>query len=887
MSPDILWHTLESADALQRLDSSESGLSEAEVTLRRRQHGANELDAEPHSRWPAVLLRQFRNLLMIILLLAAGLSVFLGDWVESVAIVAIVLMSVILGFVQEFRAERAIAALREMAAPTARVLRDGHELRIPARDLVPGDIVLIVTGDIVAADGRILEASNLKADEAPLTGESVPVDKSTGALSDTTLPIGDRSNMLYAGTAVTYGRGRMLVTATGMASEFGKVAGLVQTVKAGLTPLQVQINRIGRWLGVLALLVIVLITLTGLQRQQGLFEMFLFGIALAVAVVPEALPAVITISLALGVQRMARRHALVRHLPAVETLGSTSVICADKTGTLTRNEMTARRIYAGGQNISVSGSGYATEGVFLAEDGGKGITEPLAATLRAAALASDARLIEEQGAMVVRGDPTEAALVVAAAKAGLDKGRLEQECPRIAEQPFESAARRMTTLHRCGDSRVAYIKGAPEAIVAICSKWLTDDGEAALEADHAQAIYQSARNMAGEALRVIALARRGDVTLEECDKDLVFLGLIGMSDPPRAEVRQAVATCKSAGIRPIVMTGDHPDTARAIAQELDILDKGEVITGPELSAMDEQALARRVTDIDVYARVDPAHKLRIIEAWQKHGKVVAMTGDGVNDAPALKRADVGVAMGIRGTDVSRAAASMILTDDNFASIVGAVEEGRVIFANIRKYLMYLLSSNIGEIGLIAGATLAGLPLPLTAVQILYINLATDGFPALGLSVDPPDENLMTQVPRAREEGVFSRPTLLLMLIGGFWSTLVNFSLFKWVLESGRGLSEAMTMTFISLVLIQFFKAYSFRSVAVSVFRRPFANKWLNLAIVWELILLSLIVYLPILHEPFGTFALSVRDWGLAGAVAFTVVPVLEIAKYALTKSSST
>ena len=882
-APGDAWYLLTPEEALNRLGSSASGLEPAQAASQLSRYGYNELATGAERTWLTVLASQFRSVLMLILLVAAGLSAFLGDLVEAAVIATIVLMSIVLGFVQEFRAEHALVALRRMAAPSAKVVRGGNKEKIAARDLVPGDVVLIAAGDLVPADGRLLEAVNLKVDEAALTGESVAVDKHAAVLAAREQSLGDQTNMLFMGTVATYGRARMLVTATGMASEFGRISGLIESVRQELTPLQVQINRVGRWLGVVALLVILLITLIGPLADQGLFEMFLFGIALAVAVVPEALPAVITISLALGVQKMASKNALIRYLPAVETLGSTSVICSDKTGTLTRNEMTVRRILSAGQTVSVSGSGYGMEGTFTVAGQAVSISGALRRVLQAGALSTDAVIKPGQGPVEIQGDPTEAALVVAAAKAGLHKAQLEAECQRIAEKPFDSVSKRMTTLHRCGTRQTAFVKGAPEVIVPACSRWLDDQGEKDLGKDGVARIMEAAHAMASDSLRVIALAERSDVTIEDCEHELVFLGLMGMSDPPRAEVKQAVATCKSAGIRSVIMTGDHRDTARAIATELGILGNGRVVTGKELAAMDDATLASAVTDISVYARVTPEHKLRVVEAWQKRGDIVAMTGDGINDAPALKRADVGIAMGLRGTDVSRAAAAMILTDDNFASIVNAVHEGRVIFANIRKYLMYLLSSNLGEIGLIAAAALAGLPLPLTAVQILYINLATDGLPALALSVDPPEEDLMKRAPRKRGEGIFSRSALLLVLIGGLWSAFVNFSLFSWALATGKDLGKAMTMTFVSLVLIQFFKAYSFRSVSHTTLRRPFSNKWLNRAVTWELVLLAVIVYVPVLHAPFGTFALAAADWLLVSVAALTIVPVLDIAKYFLNR----
>jgi Ca2+-transporting ATPase len=617
--------------------------------------------------------------------------------------------------------------------------------------------------------------------------------------------------------------------------------------------------------------------------------MLIFGIALAVAVVPEALPAVVTISLALGVQRLVKRRALMRRLPAVETLGSTSVICSDKTGTLTRDEMTARKLYVAGHVLDVSGAGYRPHGEFsfegkrieLAAEHDHPLRRPVRELLRAAALASDARIVkgEQAETWAIHGDPTEGALVVAAAKAGLHKAELEQRFPRRHEIPFASETKRMTTLHEHAEGMVAYAKGAPEVILASCVARRTADGEVPLDEAHRRAILEAARRMAGEALRVLAVARRSDATAENAEREMTFLGLVGMIDPPRPEAKGAIHTCEQAGIRVVMITGDHPVTAQAVADELGILKDGRVVTGAELEQMSDAELAREAESISVYARVSPADKLRVVEALQERGHVVAMTGDGVNDAPALKRADIGVAMGITGTDVAREAAAMTLTDDNFASIVAAVEEGRGIFGNIKKYLMFLLSSNIGEIGLMAGATLLGLPLPLTAVQILYVNLATDGLPALALAVDPPEADLMRRAPRDPRRGIFTRPVVVLMMVGGVWSMLVNLSLFAWALGSGRSAVESMTMAFVSLVLIQFIKAYNFRSDRISVLQRPFANRWLNLAIAWELALLALIVYLPALHEPFGTFALPAVDWAIIIGVSLTILPVLELAKW--------
>jgi P-type Ca2+ transporter type 2C len=875
------WHTLTIEESLESLESGPRGLTSDEAARRLEKFGPNELQAQAHvSAW-SILLEQFKNVLIIILLLATALSAFLGHGVEAIAITVIVLFAVILGFIQEYRAERAIEALREMAAPNATVIRDGIEQRVPASEVVPGDVILLATGDKVPADARLMEAVNLQTVEAPLTGESAPVEKHSMALPEAQLPAGDQRNMAFAGTAVTYGRGRALIVATGMATEFGKIARMLQDVDTVKTPLQGNLDRLGKSLARAAFAVVFVIVILGLFRGQPFVEMLIFGVALAVAVVPEALPAVVTISLALGVKRMVRRNALIRRLPAVETLGSTSVICSDKTGTLTKDEMTVRKLYVAGHTIEVSGTGYEPRGSFSMNGSGAAAPASLSMMLRAAALASDARVEQRNGAGTweVKGDPTEGALVVAAAKAGLNKPELDKQFSRVSEIPFTAETKRMTTLHETPGGVVAYSKGAPEVIVQSCTLQLTDTGVEPLDEARRAEVLDRARQMAGEALRVLAIAYKPRAAVEDAEHAMTLLGLAGMIDPPRPEAKAAIRRCEEAGIKVMMITGDHPLTAKAVAEELGLSKHGEVVNGAELEAMDDAQLEREVESIEVCARVSPAHKLRVVTALQNRGQVVAMTGDGVNDAPALKKADIGIAMGITGTDVSKEAAAMTLTDDNFASIVAAVEEGRGIFSNIKKYLMYLLSSNIGEIGLMAGATLFGLPLPLSAVQILYVNLATDGLPALALAVDPPEEGLMQRPPRNARSGIFTRPVVLLMLVGGVWSAIVNLGLFVWALSSGRSVQEAMTMTFVSLVLIQFFKAYNFRSDRLSVFHRPFANKWLNLAIVWELVMLGLILYVPLLERTFGTFPLTAIDWVIIAAAALTVSPVLELTKW--------
>jgi len=876
-----LWHTLSTDSVFARLKSSPAGLTTADAAQRLAESGPNELQAAHRiSPW-TILIEQFKNVLIVILLAATVLSIFLGHGIEAVAIAVIVLFAVLLGFMQEYRAERAIEALRRMAAPTATALRDGVEVGVPARDLVPGDVILLRAGDKIPADVRLIEAINLQIEEAALTGESVPVEKHASPLANPELAVGDRKNMAYAGTAATYGRGRAVVVATGMATEFGKIAQLLQTIETGKTPLQENLDKVGHALARAAFVVVVIIVALGLFRGQPVIEMLIFGVALAVAVVPEALPAVVTISLAIGVQRMVKRNALMRRLSAVETLGSTSVICSDKTGTLTKDEMTARRLFVAGQMLHISGAGYEPRGQFSLDGLQVEPSAPAKLLLQAAALASDTHIVHSaaDGHWHIKGDPTEGALVVAAAKAGISKAEVESQYPRVNEIPFTSETKRMTTLHAAPEGVIAYSKGAPEIILASCARWLTGDGEAPLDAAGQQLILDAARHMASEALRVLAVASKPGASLENAEREMTFLGLVGMIDPPRPEARAAIQTCEQAGIKPVMITGDHPLTAQAVARELGLLKTGRVVTGAELEAMSEAELDREVDNIEVYARVSPAHKLRVVTALQKKGHITAMTGDGVNDAPALKKADIGIAMGITGTDVTKEAAAMTLTDDNFASIVAAVEEGRGIFGNIKKYLMYLLSSNVGEILLMAGAPLLGMPLPLTAVQILYVNLATDGLPALALAVDPPEPDLMRRRPRNPRAGIFTRPVVVLMIAAGLWSAAINLSLFAWALNSGRSIEQAMTITFVSLVLIQFFKAYNFRSDRHSVSKQPFANKWLNLAIVWELLLLAVIVYAPFLQKPFGTFSLPLMDWAIIIVCALSILPGLELIKW--------
>jgi len=890
MAEEQEWYRREAEDALSALKSGRDGLAPPEAQKRLRRYGANELaEKKGVSPW-SLFLQQFKSFLIIILLIAVVLSAILGEVADAVIIGIIILFASGLGFFQEYRAERAMEALRRMAAPMASVRRGGKEVEIPARELVPGDIIILRTGDKIAADARLIEAVNLKTGEAALTGESTPVEKEDSVIGGEA-PVGDRRNMVYMGTAVIGGRGNAIVTATGMDTEFGQIASLLQEVKAERTPLEINLDRTGKWIAISALSLCFLLAGLGVLRGHELLEMLIWGIALAVAAVPEALPAVVAISLSLGVRRMAKRHALIRKLPAVETLGSTTFICSDKTGTLTQGKMTVRRIYADDSSIDVSGVGYEPEGEFSA--GGEKLSvesqSALERLLLIGALCNDTALTASGRVWEVSGDPTAGSLLVPAAKAGLWPEELNRQFPRIGEIPFSSERKRMTTVHRTPEGSVAYSKGAPELVLGSCRYIYAEGRERELTDKDRESIIAVGRGMSDDALRVLGLAYKrlddGEIS-EAIEQDMVFTGLVGMIDPPRPEAKKAIERCYRAGVKSVMITGDHKKTAVAIARELGLLKEGLALTGVELDALSQPELEEMVEKIEVYARVSPAHKLRVVEALTKRGHVVAMTGDGVNDAPALKKADIGIAMGITGTDVTTEAADMVLTDDNFASIVAAIEEGRGIFSNIKKYLMYLLSSNIGEILLMAGAILfgplLGLPagaIPLVAIQILWVNLATDGLPAIALSVDPPAPDLMKQKPRPRGQGVFTREVVTLMVVGGVWSCLVNLGVFKWALDAGRGMLEAQALCFITLVLIQFFKAYNFRSDKQSIFKIGFfKNKWLNIAIVWEIALLVVIVYTPALQPSFHTFSLGGFDWLLVVLLAATVFPVLELTK---------
>ena len=881
------WHTLSLLDLCKQLKVDGSvGISRKEAVKRQERYGVNELVVAARPSVFRLFFGQFNNALIWILFAGIVFSVLSGKIVEAVTIGAITFLAAVLGFVQEWHAERALEALRDMSAPLALVLRDGVEQEIPARDVVPGDVLILVMGDRVPADARILSEMNVKVDEAALTGESVSVGKNSTAVYPEGAALGDQRNMVFAGTNVTYGRARAVVVATGMQTEFGKIARLLEKVKPQKTPLQLSLNQLGVSLSKWAIFLVFFVVVIGVFRGQGLVETLVFGIALAVAAVPEALPAVVTIALAIGVQRMSKRNALIRYLPAVETLGCTTYICSDKTGTLTKDEMTVRRVLLGADTIlEVTGSGYDPKGSYLMKGMPFEITDHLRQLLRAAVLSSDASVVKTDGTWGLNGDPTEAALVVAAGKAGVQKELVDETFPRIAEIPFSSEAKRMTTLNQTPNGTVAYVKGAAEVLLASCSHIQMADGIAPLTEPMRAAIRGTIQSFAQSALRVIASAYLPVSDIAQADRDLIFLGVFGMIDPPRPEVKAAIQTCRDAGIKILMITGDHADTAGAIARELNILQPdGRIVTGSELDTMNQAELEHEVESISVCARVSPSHKLRVVEALQARGHVVAMTGDGINDAPALKKANIGIAMGITGTDVTKEAAVMTLVDDNFASIVAAIEEGRIVFTNIKKFLIYLLSSNIGEIGLVVTTALLGLPLPLTAVQILYINLASDGLPALALAVDSGDGEVMRLPPRDHKAGIFNRSIYTLMAIGGGWIVVSQLALFVWA-KSIVPLDTAMTISFVSIVLMQLLNTYCFRPHYHSILSHPFSNRWLNRAVAWELLLLVCIITIPFFQTVFHVNALSLFEWSVAAITAFTTIPVLELTKYLLRKHS--
>jgi P-type Ca2+ transporter type 2C len=894
------------------------GLTNDEARARLERYGKNELAAEkPVPAWKK-FLAQFKNPLVILLLAATAISTTLwlleGDTAlpyEAIAILAVVMLNALLGYIQEARAQHAVAALRRMSAARASVIRGGVRRSIEASDVVPGDILLIEEGDTISADARLIQSTALQSLEAALTGESLPVAKQVDPVAQDAV-LGDRLDMIFSGTAATYGRGKAVVTATGMQSEMGRIAGMLKKGPQETTPLQRELARVGKLLGKIVIVIAIAMVLTivlveHLRGFEQLLEALVLGVALAVAAVPEGLPAVVTAVLALGVQRMAKRNAIVRHLSAVETLGSATVIASDKTGTLTQNEMTVRTVVTASGKVEFSGTGYAPEGEVRPNPTGGGLLE--AEIKRALAVgdrANNAALEQRDGRWTAQGDPTEAALLVAARKAGLTDEALDARFARVAEIPFSSERKLMSTVHTDAEKQdrvLVFTKGAPDVLLGRCSHELVGTEMSPLNDTRRAEILNTNEQLAGKALRSLGVAFRplpadafeADDVDERVEHELVFAGLIGMIDPPRSNAKQAVARAKAAGIRPIMMTGDHPVTAAVIASELGIAAEAKGISGSELEKMSDETLIRTTRRASVYARVNPQHKLRIVEALQHEGAIVAVTGDGVNDAPALQTADIGIAMGITGTDVSKEAADIVLADDNFASIVAAVEEGRAIFQNIRKFLRYLLSSNIGEVttmffGVLfadaIGLTAAGegsVVLPLLATQILWVNLVTDGAPALALGVDPVDADVMTKPPRPRGEGVITRRmwgTIVYVgaIMAGGTLLVLDASLPGGLIEGTGSLRYAQTMAFTTMVLFSLFAVFNARSDEKSAFVGLFSNSWLWGAVLLSLSLQVAVVYLPFLQRAFSTVSLSARDWLLCAAAASSVLWLGELRK---------
>ena len=894
------------------LPGSDEGLTEREARDRLARDGPNELASAPPTPHWRRFVAEFRSVLVLLLLAATAISLVL--WIherdtalpyDAIAILAIVILNAVLGYVQELRAESAVAALRAMSAPEATVIRDGERRRIPARDVVVDDVILIEEGDTIAADARLVRVAALRVAEAPLTGESVPVEKSLAPVA-ADAALADRTDMVFSGTTAVSGRARARVVATGMNTEIGRIAGMLEALPTESTPLQRELDRLGRTLAVLVIVValVVVAVILAVQQVRGvaaIVNVLLLGVALAVAAVPEGLPTIVTAVLAIGVRRMARRNAIVRRLTAVETLGSATVIASDKTGTLTTNEMTVRVVR------TASGRAAPAE---LPRVGGE-LQVELERTLVAASLANNASLRRAGDDWRVQGDPTEGALLLAAQAAGVDVHALEARWPRLAEQPFTSERKRMSTLHERAertDARMLFAKGAPDLLLRRCACELVGERVVPLTDERRDAVLREADALADDALRTLAVAYRtldagapddaagvdAADSADALERDLVLLGLVGMIDPPRPEASDAVRRARAAGIRPLLITGDHPHTAVVIARELGITDDDRVVAGTELEEMDDDALARAVRETSVFARVDPSHKLRIVRALQSQGEVVAMTGDGVNDAPALRAADIGIAMGITGTDVSRQAADMVLADDNFATIVAAVEEGRAIYANIRRALRFLLSGNFGEVttmfvGVVLAGTLGlreadgGLVLPLLATQILWINLLTDGAPALALGVDPAEPGLMRMKPRRRDEPVIAPHTWRDIAIAGLIMAASTLFVFDASLPGGllAGTSDvvhARTMAFTTIVLAQLFNVFDSRSRRRSAFSGLAHTKWTWAAVLASIALQALVVYLPPLRAAFGTTPLSATDWLLCTAAASVLLWVHEITK---------
>jgi P-type Ca2+ transporter type 2C len=891
-----LWHAMSRDAVLKQLETDPlNGLTPDEAIKRLERVGPNELKHEAAVSPITIFIYQFKNILIVILIVAVVLSALVGELVDAAVILIIVVFCAVLGFVQEYRAERALEALKKMLASTVTVIRKGLTADLAATEIVPGDILVLGAGDKLAADIRLIESHSIHCDEAALTGESVPVEKADTVLPEDTA-LHDITNMAFTGTTITFGRGRGVVVATGMQTEFGKIAEQVAAIEADKSPLEKRTDEIGKWLALISFSICGLVVAISLGRELlfgtvdtgFVLRMLMFAIALAVAAVPEALAAIVTGALALGMHAMARKNALVKKMPAVETLGCTTVICTDKTGTLTRGEMTIRRVFTAGRSIEVTGTGYDPEGAFN-QPGGSPLTNDVALNhlLTGGVLCNDSELRSGEDGWTIKGDPTEVAFLTAAVKAGisLEETRLVQ--PRIEEFPFSSERKRMTTIHRQESGEpIAYMKGAPEVVLNRCTFTLEAGEIVPLTSEKRADIMLNGTAMAGDALRVLGVASRRLLAVKSSDHaietDMVFVGLIGMMDPPREEALAAVRTCREVGIKPVMITGDHLQTAVAVAGELDIYRDGDlVLTGKELEEMSDVQFEALVDKVTVYARVSPLDKLKIVKAWKARGDVVAMTGDGVNDAPALKNADIGIAMGISGTDVAKEAADMILSDDNFATIVSAIERGRWIYDNIKKYLAYLLQCNITEVIVIGGIVLVLGPelLPLLPAAILYINLASDGLPALALGVSPPDRDIMQRPPRDPKDSFFSWDILSFILRAVLIESPFFFLIFYLNLSN---LTQARTTIFFLFIVVEFVIALNCRSLTFSIFQAP-PHKWLLMALGWELVLVAVLVQIPAVREAFGINFPTLAELALVSTVGLLVFILIEATKFVLRK----
>ncbi|RJX41016.1 calcium-translocating P-type ATPase, SERCA-type [Paenibacillus pinisoli] len=913
----LKWHQMGTSELLDSLGSSQdSGLKPSAAAERLEKHGHNELSEGERISPIILLLNQFKDFMVLILMGATLISGLLGEYLDAITIVAIIVLNAVLGFLQEFRAERSLRALKELSAPSAKVIRGGELVTVAAKDLVTGDIVYLESGDRVPADLRFIEANSCYIEESALTGESVPVGKHAAVIGEEELPLGDQRNIGFMGTMVTRGTARGVVIRTGMATEMGKIAGLIQETESMETPLQHRLEQLGKLLIVVAIGLTVMVVVAGILHGQPAYGMFLAGVSLAVAAIPEGLPAIVTIALALGVQRMIKRKAIVRKLPSVETLGCASVICSDKTGTLTQNKMTVTHVWIGGRKLEVSGEGYDPTGAIY-EDG-KALDlkndQSIKRLLQISALCNNAVLVrsepeeqkrrkskEPQPEWTLKGDPTEGALTVLATKLGSSAKSLEALYQRVKEFPFDSERKRMSVLLSHQGGRLLCTKGAPDMLMEQCAYVLWDGKVVPFTNTLKRKCAEAGEVMALSALRVLGFAYRDLRSTERCETEaeaennLIFVGLAGMIDPPRREVKDAIATCRRAGIKTVMITGDHQLTAEAIAGQLGIMPRGGIaMSGRQLEAMDDEQLDRLVDNTYVYARVSPEHKLRIVKALQRKGHVVAMTGDGVNDAPAIKAADIGISMGITGTDVSKEASALVLSDDNFSTIVAAIEEGRGIYENIRKFIRYLLASNVGEILVMFLAMMAGLPLPLVPIQILWVNLVTDGLPAMALGVDQAEKDLMQQKPRSAKENIFarrlgwkiiSRGVLIgICTLGAFWITLREGG------GTAEGLMKAQTVAFATLVMAQLIHVFDCRSSRSIFHRNPFQNKYLVLAVLSSLLLMLGVLYIEALQPIFKTVPIGFREWCLvfvaAGIPTFVMGIGSVLGKSGKTKTNS-